>query len=50
MAFEFELPVNGVEIIFFVGKMDAKIVGENISYLVEGFETAVVSNDGFCAS
>ena len=37
MSFEFEFPVNGVEIVLFIGKTDAERIGENIGYLVKPF-------------
>lgn len=50
MTFEFEFPVNGVEIVFFVGKADVKRITENIGYLVEPFQPSIISNDSFGAS
>jgi len=50
MTFEFELPINGVEIVFFVGESDAETIGKNGSHLVEPLQSAVIRNYGFCAS
>jgi hypothetical protein len=50
MTLEFEVPVNSVEIIFFVGKTYAETIGENIGHLVEPFQASVVGDDGFCTS
>jgi hypothetical protein len=37
MTFEFEVPVNRVEVIFFIGETDAKTICKNIGQLIEPF-------------
>jgi len=50
MTLEFKFPVNGVEIVFFVGETYAEAIGENIGDLVEPFQASVIGNDGFGTS
>jgi hypothetical protein len=50
MTLEFEFPVNGVEIVFFVGETYAEAIGENIGDLVKPFQASVIGNDGFGTS
>jgi hypothetical protein len=50
MTFEFEVPVNCVKVIFFIGKTDAETISEKIGDLVEPFQPAVVCYHSFSAS
>jgi hypothetical protein len=50
MTLEFEFPVNGVEIVFFVGETYAEAISENIGDMVKPFQASVIGNDGFGTS
>ena len=46
MTFEPELPVNGIEIIFLVGKLDVKILAQDVGDTVELFQSSVIGDHG----
>ena len=37
MTFETKLPINGIEVVFFVGKVYIQILAQDIGYMVEFF-------------
>jgi len=47
---ETEFPVNGIKVIFFVGEFDPEIATQNVSHLVEAFQSAVIIDDSFGAA
>ena len=50
VAMKIESPVDTVEVIFLLAKINMKIFAENIGNLVESFQTAVVIKNGFRAA
>jgi hypothetical protein len=50
MALEKEVPHETVEIVRFLSEFDIQIVGKDICYFIESFETAIVVYDSFCAT
>src|SRR5262245_13294778 len=50
MTLEFEFPVYRIEIVFFVGKLDAETIGKNGGHFVEPLQPAVIGDHRFGAS
>jgi hypothetical protein len=50
MAFVQEIPHQGIEIIGLLGEFDIEVVGEDVGYFVESFQSAVVIYNGFGAA
>jgi hypothetical protein len=50
MALVQEVPHETVEFICFLGEFNIQVVGEDISYFIKSFQTAIIVYDSFCAT
>src|SRR6187402_1368893 len=50
VAMKIESPVDAVEVIFLLAKINMKIFAKNIGNLIESFQTAVIIKNGFRAA